>query len=75
MKTFLAIVNLLKTYPAISGGLVTIAVAILANYNFHVSPSQVVEYVSFAAALSAVVVHNSVTPNVKLASVEAKESK
>jgi hypothetical protein len=75
MKTLLAVINLLKTYPAVSGGLVTIAVAVLAHYNFHVTATQIVELVSFTAALSAVVVHNSVTPNVKLVAIEAKETK
>ena len=74
MKTFLAIVNLLKTYPAISAGLVNIAVALLAHYSFHVSATQIVELVSFTSALAAVVVHNSVTPNVRVATTtEAKE--
>lgn len=68
LKLFVAVVNLLKTYPAISAGLVNIGVALGAHFGLKVSASQLVEIVSFTAALSAVVVHASVVPLKKIQS-------
>ena len=74
LKLVVSVVNLLKLYPAVSAGLVNIAVICLAHFGFKASASQIVEIVSFTVALSALVVHNSVTPVAKI-NQEAKEVK
>ncbi len=63
---YAATVQVLKTYPALSLMLINIAILLLAHFGLHVTPSQLTEIAVVAASIVGIVVHNSVTPNVKV---------
>ena len=60
-----ALYRTVRRYPALSSGIVSAAVALLARLGFHVTADQLVAIVAPLAALLAAAVHATVTPTVK----------
>lgn len=54
--------NVLRKYPAIAAGLANIVVVMAATFGFKLTADQVVTAVSFAAAITGVLVHYGVIP-------------
>ena len=61
-----AVVLALRTYPAVSMMIMNIVILLMAHFGLHVTPSQLTEIAVVAAGFVGVVVHNAVTPNVKV---------
>lgn len=61
-----AIAGVLRRYPAAASGLLTVAVALLARLGYHVTADQLTAIVVPLVALTAAIVHATVTPTAKL---------
>jgi hypothetical protein len=61
-KLFNSVRNFAKTSPALAAGLVSIGVALLARFGFHVSANTLAALVSAVTAFLAGLVHVSTSP-------------
>jgi len=66
-----AIWGIITRYPAVSAGLVNIAVVVATRFGLHLTADQVVEVAGAAAAILGVLVHMGVIPVTKVANVKA----
>ena len=57
-----SISGLVRQFPALTGGLVSVAIALLARFGLHVSATVLTEIVSVVAVITAAVVHQNVSP-------------
>lgn len=61
-STLYAVGRQIARYPAIVAALANIAVIMAANFGLHLTPGQLVAFVSVAAGLLGIIVHSNVSP-------------